>query len=106
MIKMKWIYSSRNSISSSRREDLKREKEKRSQCQRVCATITIRMGTSLSNAHMRGRKKTMTRERSMTKARRKIRNTLRRSLMVKPMLAKNGTQVMRVLSQKVMRLQP
>jgi hypothetical protein len=48
----------------------------------------------------------MTRERSLTKSKRKIRNTLRRSLMVKPILTKNGTQVMRVLSQKVMRWQP
>jgi hypothetical protein len=52
---------------------------------------------------MRGSKKTMTRERSLTKATKKIRNTLRRSLMVKPMLVKNETQMIRVLSQKVMR---
>jgi hypothetical protein len=64
------------------------------------------MGTSLPNAHMRGRKKTMTREISLTKATRKIRNTLRRSLMVKPMLAKNGIQVMRAPRWKVMRWQP
>jgi hypothetical protein len=51
-------------------------------------------------------KKTMTRERSMTKTTRKIRNILRRSLMVKLMLAKNETQVMRVPSQKVMKWQP
>jgi hypothetical protein len=106
MMKMKWLYSSRNSTSSSRREDLTREKGKRSQGQRGCATIAIRMGTSLPNAHMRGRKKKITRERSLTKATIKIRNTLRRSLMVKPMLAKNGTQVMRVPNQKVMRWQP
>jgi hypothetical protein len=55
---------------------------------------------------MRGRKKTMTREISLTKAIRKIRNTLRRSLVVKLMLTKNETQVMRVLSGKVMRWQP
>jgi hypothetical protein len=61
------------------------------------------MGTSLPNVHMRGRKKTMTKERSLIKIIRMIRNTLRRSLIVKLMLAKNGTQVMRVLSQKVMR---
>jgi hypothetical protein len=36
MMKMKWLYSSRNLISSSRREDLTREKGKRSQGQRVC----------------------------------------------------------------------
>jgi hypothetical protein len=66
----------------------------------------VRMGTSLPNTHMRERKKTMIRERSLTKATRKIRNTLRRSLMVKPMLTKNGTQVMRVSKRKVMRWQP
>jgi hypothetical protein len=62
------------------------------------------MDTSLPNAYMRGRKNTI-RERSLTKATRKIRNTIRRSLMVKLMLAKNGTQLMRVLSQKVMKWQ-
>jgi hypothetical protein len=106
MMKMKWLYSSRNSTSSSRREDLTREKGKRSQGQRGCATIAVRMGTLLPNAHMRGRENTMTRERSLTKATRKIINTLRRSLMVKPMLAKNRTQVMRVPNRKVMRWQP
>jgi hypothetical protein len=106
MMKMKCFYLSRNSTSSSRREDLTGEKGKRNQGQKECATIAIRMDTSLPNTHMRGRKETMTRERSLTKAKRKIRNTLRRSLMFKPMLTKNGTQVMRVLSQKVMRWQP
>jgi hypothetical protein len=60
----------------------------------------------LPNDHMRGRKKTMTRERSLTKATRKTRNILRRSLMVKLILVKNRTQVMRVLSQKIMKWQP
>jgi hypothetical protein len=106
MMKIKWLYSSRNSISSSRREDLTRERGKRSQSQRWCVTITVRIGTSLPNAHMRRRKKTITRERSLIKSTRKIRNTLRKSFMVKPMLAKNGTQVIRVLSWKVMRWQP
>jgi hypothetical protein len=46
------------------------------------------------------------RERSLTKGARKIRNTLRKSFMIKPMLAKNETQMMKVLSQKVMRWQP
>jgi hypothetical protein len=106
MMKMKWLYSSRNSTSSLRKEDLTREKGKRSQGQRGCATIVARMCTSFSNAHMRGRKKTMTRERSLTKATRNTRNILRRNLMVKLMLAKNGTQVMRVSSRKVMKWQP
>jgi hypothetical protein len=106
MMKMKWLYSSRNSTSSSRREHITREKGKRSQGQRGCATIAVRIDTSLPNVHMRGRKKTMTRERSLTNAIRKIRNTLRRSLMVKLMLVKDGTQVMRVPSQKVIKWQP
>jgi hypothetical protein len=45
MMKMKWLYSSRNSTSSLRREDLTREKGKRSQGQRGCATIAVRMST-------------------------------------------------------------
>jgi hypothetical protein len=32
MMKIKWIYSSRNSTNSSRKEGLSREKGKRSQC--------------------------------------------------------------------------
>jgi hypothetical protein len=71
MMKMKCLYSSRNSTSSSRREDLTREKRNRSKCQRKCATITIRIDTSLPNTHMRGRKKTMTREISLTNATKK-----------------------------------
>jgi hypothetical protein len=62
MMKIKYLYLSRNSIDSSRREDLTREKGKRRQGQRGCAIIAIRMNTSLPNAHMRGRKKTMIRE--------------------------------------------
>jgi hypothetical protein len=89
-----------------KKKDLTKEKGKRSQGQRGCATIAARMSTSFPNTHMRGRKKTMTREKSLTKAIRKTRNILRRSLMVKFILAKNGTQVMRVLSRKVMKWQP
>jgi hypothetical protein len=60
------------------------------------------MGISMPNDHMRGKRKTMRRKRSLTKATRKIRILQRRSPMVKLMLVKNGTQVMRVLSWKVM----
>jgi hypothetical protein len=48
---------------------------------------------------MRGRKKTMIRERILTKA---TKNIIRRGLMVNFMLAKNGTQMMRVLNRKAM----
>jgi hypothetical protein len=85
-----------------KKEELTREIEERSQGQRECATITARIDTSLPNAHIREKKKTMRRKRSLTKAIKKIRNRQRRSPMVKLMLVKNGTQVMRVLSQKVM----
>jgi hypothetical protein len=47
MMKMKWLYSSRNSTSSSRIDDLIRKIGKRSQGQWVCAIIAVRMGTSL-----------------------------------------------------------
>jgi hypothetical protein len=89
-----------------KRRPYKGERKEKPMSKRMCATIAVRMDTSLPNVHMRGRNKTMTRERSLTKGIRKIRNTLRRSLMVKPMLVKNGTQVMRVLRWKVMRWQP
>jgi hypothetical protein len=56
MMKMKWLYSSRNSTSSLRREGLTREKGKRSQGQRRCATIAERMSTSLPNARPYERK--------------------------------------------------
>jgi hypothetical protein len=45
----------------------------------------------------------MIRERSLTKATRKTRNKLKRSHMVKLMLDKNKTQMMRGPSQKVMK---
>jgi hypothetical protein len=64
------------------------------------------MGTSFSNAHMRREKKTMRKKRTFIKAIRKTRNSQKRSLMDKLMLVKNGTQVMRVPSQKVMTWQP
>jgi hypothetical protein len=98
VIKMKWLYSSRNSINSLRKEDLTMEKGKRRQDKKECA-----MSTSLPNAYMRGRKKTIIGEISLTKA---IRNMLRKNLMVKLILVKNETQVMRVPSRKVMKWQP
>jgi hypothetical protein len=55
---------------------------KSNQGQRGCATIATRMDISLTNAYMRGRKKTMIRERSLT------RNILKRSPMVKLKLKK------------------
>jgi hypothetical protein len=60
------------------------------------------MVISLPNAHMREKKKTTIRKRSLTESIRKIRNILRRNIMVKLILVKNRTQVMRVLNQKVM----
>jgi hypothetical protein len=88
-----------------KRRSYRGERKEKTRPKRVCYNC-VRMSTSFPNAHMRGREKTMTRERSLTMATRKIRNTLRRSIMVKPMLSKNETQVMRVSSRKVMRWQP
>jgi hypothetical protein len=65
-----------------------------------------RIGISLPNAHMRGNRKKMRRKRSLTKVTRKTRTSQRRSPMVKLMLVKNGTKVMRVLNQKLMTWQP
>jgi hypothetical protein len=88
-----------------KRRPYKGKRKEKPRSKRVCYNCS-KMGTSLPNSHMRGRNKTMTRERSLTKATRKTRNILRRSLMIKLMLAKNGSQVMRVPSQKVMKWQP
>jgi hypothetical protein len=65
-----------------------------------------RMDILLPNTHVRGKKKIMIRERSLTNATRNIRNIIRRSLMIKLMLTKNGTQVMRVPNLKAMTWQP
>jgi hypothetical protein len=53
-----------------KRRPYKRERKEKPRSKRVC-TIMVRMGTSLPNVHMRGRKKTMTREISLTKATKK-----------------------------------
>jgi DUF917 family protein len=105
MMKKRWLYSSRNSTSSEAKEDLSREIRKRSLDQRECATIVARVGISLPNVHMRGKKKTITRKRNFTKAIRKTRNS-QRSPTNKLMSVKNGTQAMRVPSQKLMTWQP
>jgi hypothetical protein len=88
-----------------KRRPYKRERKEKPKSKRVCCNCD-KNDTSLPNVHMRGRKKTIIRERSLTKTTKKIRNTLKRSIMVKPMLAKNKTQMMRVPSRKVMKWQP
>jgi hypothetical protein len=105
MMKRRWLYSSRSSTNTLVKEDLSREIRRRRQDQGGCATIVAKMGISLPNVHMRGKMNTMTRKRRRTRATRKTRNS-QRSLMDKLMLVKNGTQVMRVLNQKVMTWQP
>jgi hypothetical protein len=64
------------------------------------------MDILLPNTHVRGKKKIMIRERSLTNATRNIRNIIRRSLMIKLMLTKNETQVVRVPNMKAMTWQP
>jgi hypothetical protein len=87
-----------------KRRPYKGERKEKSMSKRVCYNCS-------KNEHFitqcpYERKKTMIRERSLTKITRKIRNTLRRSLMVKLILIKNGTQVLRVPRRKVMMWQP
>jgi hypothetical protein len=60
------------------------------------------MDISLPNVHMRGKMRTTTRKRRLTRATRRTRSSQRRSLMDKLMSVKNETQVVRVSSQKVM----
>jgi hypothetical protein len=64
----------------------------------MCATIVARMDISLPNFHMKGKMRTMTRKRRLTRAIRRTRSSQRRSLMEKLMSVKNRTQVMRVLT--------
>jgi hypothetical protein len=61
-----------------------------------------KVGISLPNVLMRGKKKTTTRRRNLTRATRKIRNSRRRNLTDKLILVKNGTQEMIVSGRKVM----
>jgi protein-arginine kinase activator protein McsA len=78
-----------------RRRPYKGERKENPRSKRVCHNCG-KNGHFIANEHMRGSKKTMTKKRSLIKATRKTRNILRRSLMIKLILAKNGTQVMRV----------
>jgi hypothetical protein len=87
-----------------KRRPYKGEKKEKPMSQRVCYNYGKNRHFIAQYPYKRKEEK-MTRERSLIKTIRKIRNTLRRSLMVKPMLTKNGTQVMRVSNQKVMRWQ-
>jgi hypothetical protein len=82
-----------NKFIKSRRS-YKRERKEKPRSKRVCYNYG-------KNGHFIAKCPYERKEEDNDK--RKIINTLRRSLMVKPMLAKNGTQVMRILSRKVMR---
>jgi hypothetical protein len=61
-----------------------------------------KVGISLPNVLMRGKKKTTTRRRNLTRATRKIRNSCRRNLTNKLISVKNGTQEMIVSGRKAM----
>jgi hypothetical protein len=84
-----------------RRMSYKGERKEKPMSKRVCYNYG-KNEHFVHNAYMRGRKKTMTRERSLTEAIRKTRNILRRNIMVKFMLPKSETQVMRIPNQKAM----
>jgi hypothetical protein len=88
-----------------KRRPYKRERKEKPMSNRVCYNCS-RNGHFITQCSYERKEEDNDNRKSFTNATRKIRNTLRRSLMVNPMLAKNGTQVMRVPSQKVMRWQP
>jgi hypothetical protein len=88
-----------------RRRSYKGERKEKSRSKRVCHNCSKNDHFITQCPHER-KEEDITRERSLTKATRKTRNILRRSLMVKLLLVKNGTQVMKVLNQKVMTWQP
>jgi hypothetical protein len=106
-----WLSSSITTTSSWLKEELSRETKEKSQGleAKECAIIVVRMGTSLLNAPMReGKKmKTTTRRKTIhTPKTRKTRSTTRRSPMLKLILDKSGTQMMRALTQIVKIWQP
>jgi hypothetical protein len=79
----------------------KGDRKEKSMSKRVCYNCD-KNGHFIVQCHMREKKKTTIRKRSLTKAIRKTKNILRRNLMIKLMSVKNKTQVMRVLNWKVM----
>jgi hypothetical protein len=89
----------------AKRRTLKRNKEKSQGLEaKECAIIVARTSTSLLNAHMRERKKmkiTIRRKTRHTLRTRKTKGTTRRSPMVKLILDKSGTQMMRAPTQIV-----
>jgi hypothetical protein len=85
-----------------KRRPYKGERKEKTRSKRMCYNCG-KNRHFISQCPYERKKKTITRERNLTMATRKIRNTLRRSLIVKRKLAKNKTQVMRFLGQKVMR---
>jgi hypothetical protein len=85
-----------------KRRPYKGERKEKTRSKRMCYNCG-KNRHFISQCPYERKKKTITRERNLTMATRKIRNTLRRSLIVKRKLAKNETQVMRFLGQKVMR---
>jgi hypothetical protein len=88
-----------------KRRSYKGERKEKSRSKRVCYNCG-KNGHFIAQCPYKRKEEDNARERSLTKTTRKTRNILRRSLMVNLMLAKNGTQVMRVPSWKVMKWQP
>jgi hypothetical protein len=107
------LSSSRTITSSWLKEELSKETKEKNQGLegKECATIVVRTGTSLPNAPMReGKKMKAIRRRKTrhTSRTRQTRSTTRRSPMVKLILDKSETQMMRVLTwiMKIWQLLP
>jgi hypothetical protein len=88
-----------------KRRPYKGDRREKPRSKKVCYNCG-KNGYFIAQCPYERKEKTMRRKRILTKTTRKIKNSQRRSHVVKLVLVKNGTQVMRVLSQKVMTWQP
>jgi hypothetical protein len=88
-----------------KRRPYKGERKEKLRSKRVCYNYG-KNGHFITQCPYERKEKDNDKRKKFDKATKKTRNILRISFMVKLMLAKNGTQVMRVLSQKVMKWQP
>jgi hypothetical protein len=89
----------------SKRRPFKGDKKERPRSKRLCDNCG-KNGNFIAQCPYEKREEDIEKKRCLTKATRKTRNSQRKSLMDKLMLVKNGTQMMRVLSRKVMTWQP
>jgi hypothetical protein len=86
----------------NKRRPYKGERKEKPMSKRVCYNYG-KNGHFIAQCPYERKKEYNDKRKKFDKDYKKVRNTLRRSLMIKPMLDKNRTQVMRVMNWKVMR---